>query len=86
MGPAYFVIAIMGCGDGGTVCQTVATPAAHYSSQAACLAARSDALMSNSDLDFPTLLAECLPVSRKASAANSPEAKPANAEADAVAA
>ncbi len=69
MGPAYFVIAIMGCGDAGNACQTVATPAAHYSSEQACLAARGDALMANSDLDFPMLLAECLPVSRKASAA-----------------
>ena len=75
MGPAYFVIAIMGCGDGGTDCRTVAAPAAHYASEQACLAARSDTLMANSDLDFPTLFAECLPVSRKASA----EPKPAPA-------
>ena len=67
MGPAYFVIAIMGCGDGGTACQTVANPVAHYSSEQACLAARGDVLMANSDLDFPTLLAECMPVNRKAS-------------------
>ena len=49
-------------------CRTVATPAAHYASEQACLAARSDALMANSDLDFPMLLAECMAVSRKASA------------------
>jgi hypothetical protein len=35
----------------------------------ACLAARTDALMANSDLDFPTLFATCQPVSRKASTA-----------------
>ena len=68
MGPAYFVIAIMGCGDGAVGCQTVAAPAAHYASEQACLAARDDALMANSDLDFPTLTAHCLPVTRKASA------------------
>lgn len=67
MGPAYFVIAILGCGDGGMACQTVATPAAHYSSEQACLAARGDVLMANSDLDFPSLMATCLPVNRKAS-------------------
>ena len=67
MGPAYFVIAIIGCGDGATSCQTVAAPAAHYATEQACLAARTDALMANTDLDFPTLLAQCLPVSRKAS-------------------
>jgi hypothetical protein len=67
MGPAYFVIAIFGCGDGAVGCRTVAAPAAHYASEQACLSARADALMANSDLDFPTLLAQCLPVSRKAS-------------------
>ena len=69
MGPAYFVIAIMGCGDGAVACQTVATPAAHYASEQACLAARDETLTANSDLDFPMLLAQCLAVSGKASAA-----------------
>jgi hypothetical protein len=68
MGPAYFVIAILGCGDGGSACQTVAAPAAHYASQQDCLAARGDVLLANSDLEFPTLFAQCLPSSRKASA------------------
>lgn len=68
MGPSYFVIAIIGCGDGAIGCQTVAAPAAHYATEQACLAARTDTLMANNDLDFPTLLAQCLPVSRKASA------------------
>jgi len=81
MGPAYFVIAIMGCGDGGVSCQTVATPATHYASEQACLAARGDTLMANNDLDFPTLFAQCLPASRKASAA-----EPAAVPADAIAA
>lgn len=76
MGPAYFVIAIMGCGDDGAACRTVAAPAAHYASEQACLAARGDVLMANSDLDFPSLVAQCLPVSRKASTA-----RPAPAEA-----
>jgi hypothetical protein len=68
MGPAYFVIAIMGCGDGAVDCQTVATPAAHYASEQACLAARNDALIANNDLDFPTLLAECQAVGPKPTA------------------
>ena len=69
MGPAYFVIAIMGCGDAGTACQPVAMPATHYATEQACMAARGDALMANSDLDFPTLLAQCVPGAHKASAA-----------------
>ena len=67
MGPAYFVIAILGCGDGGSDCRTVAAPAAHYATEQACLAARAETLMANSDLEFPTLVAQCLSVSRKAS-------------------
>ena len=69
MEAGYFIIAILGCGDGGASCQTVATPATHYASEQACLAARGDALIANSDLDFPTLLATCQPAGRKASAA-----------------
>ena len=69
MGPSYFVMAILGCGDGALACQTVAAPAAHYASEQACLAARGEALMANSDLDFPTLFATCQPAGRKASAA-----------------
>jgi hypothetical protein len=78
MGPSYFVIAILGCGDGGIACQTVATPAAHYATEQACLAARTDTLMANSDLDFPTLFAQCLPVTRRSSAG---ETAPAPADA-----
>ena len=78
MGPAYFVIAIMGCGDGGTACQTVATPAAHYVSEQTCLAARDAVLMANSDLDFPTLLATCQAVTpRETSAKPRPAPKDA---------
>ena len=80
MGPAYFVIAILGCGDAGGSCATVATPAAHYANEQACLAARSDALMANSDLDFPMLLAQCTPVMGKASAA-APETPSGNGKA-----
>ena len=52
MGPAYFIIAIMGCSDAGLECRTVATPPARYGSEQSCRAARGDALMANTDLDF----------------------------------
>lgn len=77
MGPAYFVIAILGCGDDAVGCKTVATPAAHYASEQSCLAARDEVLMANSDLDFPSLMATCLPASRKASAAE-PDDRPSH--------
>lgn len=59
MGPVGYFIALLGCADGGASCQTVATLAPRYESAAQCAAARSDALDRNSDLDFPTLVAQC---------------------------
>lgn len=68
MGPVYYVIAILGCADGGAQCAPVATVPTQYRTEAACAAGTSDALLANSDLDFPTLLAECRVSNRKASA------------------
>ncbi len=59
MGPGYFVIAILGCADGGSACTPVATLPTHYASRAECSAATHAALESNTDFDFPTLLAQC---------------------------
>lgn len=59
MGPGYFVIAILGCADGGSACTPVATLQTHYASVAECSAATSAALEANSSFDFPTLLARC---------------------------
>lgn len=59
MGPAAYVMAILGCADGGASCQTVATMSARYESPALCTAAQESVLDANSDLDFPTLIAEC---------------------------
>ena len=59
MGPGYFVIAILGCADGGSACTPVATLQTHYATEAECTAASSAALEENSNFDFPTLLARC---------------------------
>ena len=61
MGPAYFVIAILGCADGGGSCTPVATLQTRYENQAQCAAATAAALEANTDFDFPTLLARCTP-------------------------
>ena len=71
MGPGYFVIAILGCADGGTACTPVATLQTRYSSEAECSAATAPALEANSNFDFPTLLARC----RSEAAATSKEAQ-----------
>ena len=61
MGPGYFVIAILGCADGGSACTPVATLQTRYATQAQCSAAEGAALMDNSNFDFPTLVARCSP-------------------------
>ena len=80
MGPGYFVIAILGCADGGSACTPVATLPTQYSSQAECSAATNAALEANTDFDFPTLLAQCRAgSSARAAAANTPVRVPAGA-------
>jgi acyl-CoA synthetase (AMP-forming)/AMP-acid ligase II len=61
MGPAYFVIAILGCADGGSACTPVATLETRYATEAQCAAATGAALIDNSDFDYPTLVANCRP-------------------------
>jgi hypothetical protein len=72
MGPGYFVIAILGCADGGSSCTQVATLQTRYETAQQCTAATPAALEANSDFDFPTLLARC----RSGAGANRAEAKP----------
>jgi hypothetical protein len=72
MGPGYFVIAILGCADGSAACKPVATLPTQYTSQAQCSAATADALARNSDLDFPSLEAECRSVKARASVSRQP--------------
>jgi hypothetical protein len=79
MGPMYFVIAIMGCGDGSTACTPVMTIPTRYESQAACEAATTSALLANSNFDYPSLLAQCRP-SQLPSAAERDRNPPADVE------
>ena len=59
MGPGYFVIAILGCADGGSNCTPVASLETRYASEAACSVATPAALEANNNFDFPTLVARC---------------------------
>jgi hypothetical protein len=61
MGPGYFVIAILGCADGGSACTPVATLQSHYATEAECMASTGAALIENSNFDYPTLVARCRP-------------------------
>jgi hypothetical protein len=83
MGPVGYFIAILGCADGGASCQTVATLAPRYESAAQCAAARDEALDRNSDLDFPTLVAQCQKSSVRPASARQSVAPPVKLPADA---
>lgn len=61
MGPAFYIMAIFGCADGGSACQEVRLVATRYVSADACALAVEHALEANSDLSFPTLEAQCRP-------------------------
>jgi len=70
MGPATFVIAILGCADGGTACTPVTTLQTQYVSEAQCVAATGAAVIEHSDIDFPTIVARCKPAGAKAAEAD----------------
>jgi hypothetical protein len=61
MGPAAYVIAILGCADGAAQCTPVATLPARYESEATCFAATGGALADGAAFDFPTIVAQCQP-------------------------
>ena len=76
MGAGYFVIAILGCGDGSAACTPVATVPTHYATEDQCVAATTDALTRNSDFDFPTIVARCRSVTAPMSASGDAEEQP----------
>lgn len=59
MGPAYFVLAIMGCGDGGAQCAEARVEPTRYVTAAQCQADLPKALARNTDLSFPVITAAC---------------------------
>jgi hypothetical protein len=76
MGPGFFVIAILGCADGGAACTPVATLPTHYASAEECAAAAAPALEINNNFDFPTLVARCRTAARASADAARPQQAP----------
>ena len=76
MEPAYFVIALLGCADGGSACTPVATLPTHYENAAQCSLETNAALQRSTDFDFPTLMAECRAASAPAAASADESEKP----------
>jgi hypothetical protein len=60
MAAAYFIIAILGCGEAEAPCQTVRTLNARYENQATCSAATDAALSASTDVDYPVIVAQCV--------------------------
>jgi len=65
MQPIFYVMAILGCGDGGN-CESARVAETYYPSAAACRAATADALIAHTDLDYPVLRADCRKASKPA--------------------
>jgi hypothetical protein len=75
MGPAGFLIAIMGCGEAEAQCQQVQLVPARYETEAACLAASGDQLARHSDLEFPVVVAQCRAVGAQPASLRSNEVR-----------
>ncbi|NNC73081.1 MAG: hypothetical protein HKN78_09435 [Sphingomonadaceae bacterium] len=71
MGPGYFVLAIMGCADGGSMCAEIGRRETVFRSEAACMAESDAALIEASIEPYPLLLAECRSVTQRVAEAAS---------------
>ena len=60
MTAAFFLMAIMGCGEGDASCQQVRLLETRYESQAACTAATEAAVSRFTDIDYPVVVAQCV--------------------------
>ena len=65
MGAFFYVVAIMGCGDGGPegagACREARLLPARYATAAQCRAALPARLAENTDVPFPSIGADCRP-------------------------
>ncbi len=59
MEPIFFVMAIMGCGDGEAQCVPARLEPVHYATVQQCRAALPQVLARNTDLSFPVIAADC---------------------------
>ena len=59
MGPAFYVMAILGCGEADTACQPVGMVETRYESLEACNAATAMAVSRHMNLAFPVVAAQC---------------------------
>lgn len=67
MGPIFYTLAILGCGDSGD-CRDARLTGIRYASASECRAAIATTLPQHTDLDFPLLRAACRKSVRRADA------------------
>jgi hypothetical protein len=65
MEPAFFIIAILGCGEGDAPCEQVQLLQPRYESRAACTEATDRALISAADAPYPVVVAQCVGAAEK---------------------
>lgn len=59
MDPVFYVMAILGCGDGSTDCREARIEPARYATAQECQAALPQGLARNTDLSFPVIAGSC---------------------------
>jgi hypothetical protein len=59
MEPLFFVVAILGCGDGAAACSEARVLPARYETAAQCRAALPQAIADNTDVPYPSIGADC---------------------------
>jgi hypothetical protein len=59
MTPMFFVMAILGCGDGNVDCTEARIVPVRYASMAQCRAALPTELSRNTDVPYPMIGADC---------------------------
>jgi hypothetical protein len=63
--PAFFIIAILGCGEGDAPCEQVSLLQPRYESRAACTEATDRALTAAADAPYPVVVAQCVGAQEK---------------------
>ena len=61
MAATAFVMVLLGCSQGMTSCETIATLPVAYASESSCIGSRSEILSLSSDLGYAHVVADCRP-------------------------
>ena len=59
IGPAFYIRAILGCGEAEAACEQVVTVNVRYESEAACTAATAAKIEEHAAAPYPVVVAQC---------------------------